>query len=160
MNGFLMFLLIISMYPIMKVIFYLPISAMLRNHKNRNSLSIILTAVMTVILFIVLLVTAYVTMDYTLTNERSIFNSGPEFYYFIGFTYVLGLFAAVVLLVLKFINRNSATTIPETAENKTPSETDKNNRTGFENIILVLVIGGFAALILIIFYLQWALTNT
>ena len=105
MTVFLMLLLILCIYQIVKVIFYMPVSALLKNHQNRKSFSLIITTIMTIILFIVLLVLAYTTMGYTLTNDLSIFNSGPEFYYFIGFTYVLGLFAAVVLLVLKFINK-------------------------------------------------------
>lgn len=147
MTTFLMLLLILSMYPIVKIIFYMPISALLKNHQNRKSLSLILTAVMTGLLFIILLVLAYTTMGYTLTNDESIFNSGPEFYSFIGFTYVLGLFAAVVLLVLKFINRKPA-------EPNVVSNTDNQpNKSGFENIILILVIAGFAGFILFIFYI-------
>lgn len=150
MTAFLMLLLILCIYPIVKVIFYIPVSALLKNHQNRKSFSLIITTIMTIILFIVLLVLAYTTMGYTLTNDLSIFNSGPEFYYFIGFTYVLGLFAAVVLLVLKFINKKSTKLF------NTPDTVEKVNKTGFENIILLLVIGGFAVLILFIFYVSWS----
>lgn len=152
MTVFLMLLLILCIYPIVKVIFYIPVSALLKNHQNRKSLSLIITAVLTIILFIILLVLAYVTMGYTLTNNQSIFNSGPEFYYFIGFTYVLGLFAAVVLLVLKVINMRAAETIPPESL-KIPETAHEGTKTGIENIILILVIGGFAALILFIFYI-------
>lgn len=150
MTAFLMLLLILCIYPIVKLIFYMPVSALLKNHQNRKSFSLIITTIMTIILFIVLLVLAYTTMGYTLTNDLSIFNSGPEFYYFIGFTYVLGLFAAVVLLVLKFINKKSTKLF------NTPDTVEKVNKTGFENIILLLVIGGFAVLILFIFYVSWS----
>lgn len=150
MTAFLMMLLILCIYPIVKLIFYMPVSALLKNHQNRKSFSLIITTIMTIILFIVLLVLAYTTMGYTLTNDLSIFNSGPEFYYFIGFTYVLGLFAAVVLLVLKFINKKSTKLF------NTPDTVEKVNKTGFENIILLLVIGGFAVLILFIFYVSWS----
>lgn len=150
MTAFLMLLLILCIYPIVKLIFYMPVSALLKNHQNRKSFSLIITTIMTIILFIVLLVLAYTTMGYTLTNDLSIFNSGPEFYYFIGFTYVLGLFAAVVLSVLKFINKKSTKLF------NTPDTVEKVNKTGFENIILLLVIGGFAVLILFIFYVSWS----
>lgn len=151
MTVFLMLLLILSMYPIVKIIFYMPISALLKNHQNRKSLSLILTGVMTGILFIILLVLAYTTMGYTLTNDQSIFNSGPEFYSFIGFTYVLGLFAAVVLLVLKFINRKPADTLPREHLELSKAEQQKN-KSGVENIILLLIIAGFSGFILFIFY--------
>ena len=150
MTAFLMLLLILCIYPIVKLIFYMPVSALLKNHQNRKSFSLIITTIMTIILFIVLLVLAYTTMGYTLTNDLSIFNSGPEFYYFIGFTYVLGLFAAVVLSVLKFINKKSTKLF------NTPDTVEKVNKTGFENILLLLVIGGFAVLILFIFYVSWS----
>lgn len=150
MTAFLMLLLILCIYPIVKLIFYMPVSALLKNHQNRRSFALIITAIMTIILFIVLLVLAYTTMGFTLTNDLSIFNSGPEFYYFIGFTYVLGLFAAVVLSVLKFINKKSTKLF------NTPDTVEKVNKTGFENIILLLVIGGFAVLILFIFYVSWS----
>lgn len=150
MTAFLMLLLILCIYPIVKLIFYMPVSALLKNHQNRKSFSLIITTIMTIILFIVLLVLAYTTMGYTLTKDLSIFNSGPEFYYFIGFTYVLGLFAAVVLSVLKFINKKSTKLF------NTPNTVEKVNKTGFENIILLLVIGGFAVLILFIFYVSWS----
>lgn len=159
MTTLLMLLLILSMYPIVKIIFYMPIFAMLKNNQNRKGLSLILTAVMTVILFIILLVLAYTTMGYTLTNDKSLFDSGPEFYTFIGFTYVLGLFAAVVLLVLKFINRKSADTVPveslevSNTDSEQVTEVKQNNKSGFENIILLLVIAGFAGFILYIFYI-------
>ena len=159
MTTLLMLLLILSMYPIVKIIFYMPIFAMLKNNQNRKGLSLILTAVMTVILFIILLVLAYTTMGYTLTNDKSLFDSGPEFYTFIGFTYVLGLFAAVVLLVLKFINRKSADTVPveslevSNTDSEQVTEVKQNNKSGFENIILLLVIAGFAGFILFIFYI-------
>lgn len=156
MTAFLMLLLILCIYPIVKLIFYMPVSALLKNHQNRRSFALIITAIMTVILLIVLLVLAYTTMGYTLTNNLSIFNSGPEFYYFIGFTYVLGLFAAVVLLVLKFINKKSTKLFntPDTVEKD--DTLHEVNKTGFENIILLLVIGGFAVLILFIFYVSWS----
>ena len=160
MTTLLMLLLILSMYPIVKIIFYMPIFAMLKNNQNRKGLSLILTAVMTVILFIILLVLAYTTMGYTLTNDKSLFDSGPEFYTFIGFTYVLGLFAAVVLLVLKFINRKSADTVPveslevSNTDSEQVTEVKQNNKSGFENIILLLVIAGFAGFILYIFYIE------
>ena len=160
MTTLLMLLLILSMYPIVKIIFYMPIFAMLKNNQNRKGLSLILTAVMTVILFIILLVLAYTTMGYTLTNDKSLFDSGPEFYTFIGFTYVLGLFAAVVLLVLKFINRKSADTVPveslevSNTDSEQVTEVKQNNKSGFENIILLLVIAGFAGFILFIFYIE------
>lgn len=159
MTTLLMLLLILSMYPIVKIIFYMPIFAMLKNNHNRKGLSLILTAVMTVILFIILLVLAYTTMGYTLTNDKSLFDSGPEFYTFIGFAYVLGLFAAVVLLVLKFINRKSADTVPveslevSNTDSEQVTEVKQNNKSGFENIILLLVIAGFAGFILFIFYI-------
>lgn len=159
MTTFLMLLLILSMYPIVKIIFYMPISALLKNHQNRKSLSLILTAAMTGILLIILLVLAYTTMGYTLTNDKSIFNSGPEFYSFIGFTYVLGLFAAVVLLVLKFINRKPADSLPSerlevsNTDSKHVTEVQQKSKSGFENIILTLVIAGFAGFILFIFYI-------
>lgn len=159
MTTLLMLLLILSMYPIVKIIFYMPIFAMLKNNQNRKGLSLILTAVMTVILFIILLVLAYTTMGYTLTNDKSLFDSGPEFYTFIGFTYVLGLFAAVVLLVLKFINRKSADAAPveslevSNTDSEQVTEVKQNNKSGFENIILLLVIAGFAGFILYIFYI-------
>lgn len=159
MTTLLMLLLFLSMYPIVKIIFYMPIFAMLKNNQNRKGLSLILTAVMTVILFIILLVLAYTTMGYTLTNDKSLFDSGPEFYTFIGFTYVLGLFAAVVLLVLKFINRKSADTVPveslevSNTDSEQVTEVKQNNKSGFENIILLLVIAGFAGFILYIFYI-------
>lgn len=154
MTTFLMLLLILSIYPIVKIIFYMPISALLKNHQNRKSLSLILTVLMTGILFIILLVLAYTTMGYTLTNDKSIFDSGPEFYSFIGFTYVLGLFAAVVLLVLKFINRKSAEPLEAANNNSVPmTEVQQNKQSGFENIILTLVIAGFAGFILFIFYI-------
>lgn len=152
MTAFLMLLLVLCIYPIVKLIFYIPVSALLKNHQNRKSLSLIITAILTIILFIILLVLAYITMGYTLTNNRSIFNSDPEFYYFIGFTYVIGLFAAVVLLVLKVINVRSVETVPPESL-KTPENVHEGTETGFENIILILVLGGFAALILFIFYI-------
>ncbi|WP_213809936.1 hypothetical protein [Jeotgalicoccus sp. WY2] len=154
MTVLLMLLLTLSMYPIVKIIFYMPISALLKNNQNRKSLSLILTAVMTAILFIILLVLAYTTMGYTLTNDKSIFDSGPEFYSFIGFTYVLGLFAAVVLLVLKFINRKSSEPLEAAdTDSKALIEDKQNKLSGFENIILTLVIAGFAGFILFIFYI-------
>lgn len=147
MATFLIMLLILCIYPIVKIIFYMPIFAMLKYQQNRKRRALILTAGMTVVLFIILLILAYTTMGYTLTNDKSIFDSGPEFYSFIGFTYVLGLFAAVVLLVLKFINRTSVDSLEA-------SNTDRHkNKPILENIVLLLVIAGFLGLILVIFFI-------
>ena len=152
---FILFLL--CLYPIIKLIIYLPMKNIFKNQQNSHKRSLFLTILVSLILALIIYL-------YSLTFEtRGELNYAALIFMFI--TYGLALVASIILLVIKKDHPKTQNDIKEsTAEQKGKFETvqqdEDKESLGIDKIVLFSIVGALILFLIFVIYFSWALTNT
>ena len=152
---FILFLL--CLYPIIKLIVYLPMKNIFKNQQNSHKRSLFLTILVSLILALIIYL-------YSLTFEtRGELNYAALIFMFI--TYGLALVASIILLVIKKDHPKTQNDIKEsTAEQKGKFETvqqdEDKESLGIDKIVLFSIVGALILFLIFVIYFSWALTNT
>lgn len=153
---FILFLL--CLYPIIKLIIYLPMKNIFKNQQNSHKRSLFLTILVSLIL-------ALIVYLYSLTFEtRGELNYAALIFMFI--TYGLALVSSIILLVIKKEHPKTQNDIKEsTAEQKSKFETvqqqdEDKESLGIDKIVLFSIVGALILFLIFVIYFSWALTNT
>ena len=152
---FILFLL--CLYPIIKLIIYLPMKNIFKNQQNSHKRSLFLTILVSLIL-------ALIVYLYSLTFEtRGELNYAALIFMFI--TYGLALVASIILLVIKKDHPKTKNDIKEsTAEQKGKFETvqqdEDKESLGIDKIVLFSIVGALILFLIFVIYFSLALTNT
>ena len=153
---FILFLL--CLYPIIKLIIYLPMKNIFKNQQNSHKRSLFLTILVSLILALIIYL-------YSLTFEtRGELNYAALIFMLI--TYGLALVSSIILLVIKKEHPKTQNDIKEsTAEQKSKFETvqqqdEDKESLGIDKIVLFSIVGALILFLIFVIYFSWALTNT
>ena|SRR5699024_5281530 len=152
---FILFLL--CLYPIIKLIVYLPMKNIFKNQQNSHKRSLFLTILVSLILALIIYL-------YSLTFEtRGELNYAALIFMFI--TYGLALVASIILLVIKKDHPKTQNDIKEsTAEQKGKFETvqqdEDKESLGIDKIVLFSIVGALILFLIFVIYFSFALSNT
>lgn len=152
---FILFLL--CLYPIIKLIIYLPMKNIFKNQQNSHKRSLFLTILVSLIL-------ALIVYLYSLTFEtRGELNYAALIFMFI--TYGLALVSSIILLVIKKEHPKTQNDIKEsTAEQKGKFETvqqdEDKESLGIDKIVLFSIVGALILFLIFVIYFSFALSNT
>lgn len=153
---FILFLL--CLYPIIKLIVYLPMKNIFKNQQNSHKRSLFLTILVSLILALIIYL-------YSLTFEtRGELNYAALIFMFI--TYGLALVSSIILLVIKKEHPKTQNDIKEsTAEQKSKFETvqqqdEDKESLGIDKIVLFSIVGALILFLIFVIYFSFALSNT